>query len=108
MAKECIEYKLHRNDRGNLSTPSWMSDGGYYQNPADKSLVGFVPVQSERDWFVPDSVSMLTEQEFVTRCMAIHAANSFQKMDKDNVTMKAMTNAEADKSLRDFYKSKIA
>ena len=106
MAKECIEYKLHRNERGNLSTPSWMSDGGYYQNPADKSFVGFVPVQAERDWYVPDSVSMLTEQEFVTRGMAMHKASPFQKM--ENMDMKPMTNAQADKSLRDFYKNKVA
>ena len=105
MAKECIEYKLHRNDRGNLSTPSWMSDGGYYQ-AADKSLVGFVPVESERDWFVPDSVSMLTEQEFVNRCMKMHTATPFQKM--DGLVLKPMTKAEAEKSLRDFYKSKVA
>ena len=105
MAKECIEYKLHRNDRGNLSTPSWMSDGGYYQ-AADKSLVGFVPVESERDWFVPDSVSMLTEQEFVTRCLKMHKASPFQKM--DGLEMKPMTDAEANKSLRDFYKNKVA
>ena len=107
MAKECIEYKLHRNDKGNLTTPSWMSDGGYYQ-AADKTMVGFVPVQAERDWYVPDSVSMLTEQEFVTRGIAMHTASAFQKMDADGVTMKAMTKAEAEKSLRDFYKSKVA
>ena len=106
MAKECIEYKLHRIDRGNLTTPSGMSDGGYYQNPADKTMVGFVPVEAERDWFVPDSVSMLTEQEFVTRCMAMHSATPFQKMDDMNMT--PMTNAEADAMLRQFYQSKVA
>ena len=106
MAKECIEYKLHRNDRGNLTTPAWMSDGGYYQNPADKTMVGFVPVEAERDWFVPDSVSMLTEQEFVTRCMAMHSATPFQKM--DDMDMTPMTNAEADAMLRQFYQSKVA
>jgi hypothetical protein len=107
MAKECIEYKLHRNDRGNLTTPSWMSDGGYYQ-AADKSMVGFVPVEGERDWFVPDSVSMLTEQEFVTRCMAMHGSNPFQKRDANGMDMTPMTNAEADAMLRQFYQSKVA
>ena len=105
MAKECIEYKLHRNDRGNLTTPSWMSDGGYYQ-AADKSMVGFVPVEGEREWFVPDSVSMLTEQEFVTRCLAMHSNSPFQKM--DNMEMTPMTNAEADAMLRQFYQFKAA
>lgn len=105
MAKECIEYKLHRNDRGNLTTPAWMSDGGYYQ-AADKTMVGFVPVESEREWFVPDSVSMLTEQEFVNRCMVMHNATPFQKM--DDMDMTPMTNAEAEAMLRQFYQSKVA
>lgn len=104
MAKECIEYKLHRNSRGHLTTPSWMSDGGYFQNPADKTMVGFVPVQGERNWFVPDSVTILTEQEFVTRCMAMHNTTPFQSVQD----MTPMTNAEADEMLRQFYQSKVA
>jgi hypothetical protein len=79
MAKQCIEYKLHRNNRGNLSTPNWMIDGGYYQNPADKTLVGFVPVESEREWYVPDSVTVLSQAEFVARGMAMHSAKKIQE-----------------------------
>ena len=107
MAKECIEYKLHRNDKGNLTTPSWMSDGGYYP-AADKSMVGFVPVESEREWFVPDSVLKLTEAQFITRGMTLHAASPFQKMGADAASMSPMNNNEATTMLRNFYKSKIA
>ena len=107
MAKECLEYKLHRNDRGNLTTPSWMSDGGYYQ-AADKSMVGFVPVESERDWYVPDSAVKLTEAQFITRGMALHASSSFQKMGTDGVSMTPMNNTEATTMLRNFYQSKVA
>ena len=107
MAKECLEYKLHRNEKGNLMTPSWMSDGGYYQ-AADKSMVGFVPVESEREWFVPDSAVKLTEAQFITRGMAIHSASPFQKMDNDQISMTPMNNNEATTMLRNFYKSKIA
>ena len=111
MANECIEYKLHRNDQGRLTTPSWMSDGGYFQNPADKSIVGFVPVEGERDWFVPDTVSMLTEQEFVNRGMAIHQASpfvtAFNPVVSDDVP-EALTNQQAEDLLRSFYQSKVA
>ena len=106
MSNECIEYKLHRNDQGRLTTPSWMSDGGYYQNPADNTMVGFVPVEGERDWFVPDTVSMLTEQEFVNRGMTIHNAIPFLKIEEEENG--AMTNAEAEASLRAFYQSKVS
>ena len=106
MAKTCIEYKLHRNEKGNLITPSWMSDGGHYQSSADKSLVGFVPAENERSWFVPDSVKVLTQAEFVARGNALHTANKFQKM--DNGELKPMTNAEATSSLTAFYQTKVA
>jgi len=109
MAKECVEYKLNRNDRGKLTTPSWMTDGGYYQNPADKSMVGFVPVESEREWYVPDSALVLSQSEFVARGMAMHSANPFQKMGDDpSADMTPMTDAEATQMLTTFYQSKVA
>ena len=106
MSQECIEYKMHRNDQGRFTTPAWMSDGGYYQNPVDNTLIGFVPIEAEREWFVPDSVSTLTEQEFVTRCLAMHSSTPFQKT--DGIGIKLMTDAEADAMLRQFYQSKVA
>ena len=108
MAKECVEYKLHRNDRGNLTTPSWMSDGGYYQNPADKSMVGFVPVESEREWYVPDSALVLSQSEFVARGMAMHSATPFQNMSDGGMDMTPMTDAQATQMLTAFYQSKVA
>ena len=109
MAKECVEYKLHRNDRGNLTTPSWMSDGGYYQNPADKSMVGFVPVESEREWYVPESALVLSQSEFVARGMAMHSVNKFQNMGDDpSADMTPMTDAQATQMLTAFYQSKVA
>ena len=112
MAKECIEYKFNMNDEGRLVCPSWMTDGGYYQNSADKSLVGFVPVESEREWYVPDSALVLSESEFVARGMALHSANPFQKMGDDpenpNAEMTPMTDAEVTQMLTSFYQSKVA
>jgi hypothetical protein len=51
---------------------------------------------------------MLTEQEFVTRCMAMHSSTPFQKMGANGMDMTPMTNAEADAMLRQFYQSKVA
>ena len=109
MAKECIEYKFHRSEHGNLTPPSWMTDGGYYQNPADNSMVGFVPVESEREWYVPDSVLVLSESQFVARGMEIHSATPFQNMGDDpSADMTPMTDAQATEMLTAFYQSKVA
>ena len=103
--KLCIEYKLHRNRNGTLETPSWISDGGYYRN-AERSMIGFVPADNERDWYVPDSAVKLTEAQFITRGMAMHNAAPFQK--SKGAEMVVMNNNEATAMLRNFYQSKIA
>ena len=109
MAKECIEYKLNMNNQGRLVCPSWMTDGGYFQNPADNSMVGFVPVESEREWYVPDSALVLSQSEFVARGMAIHSATPFQNMGDDpSADMTPMTDAEVTQMLTSFYQSKVA
>ena len=110
MAKECIEYKFNMNEQGRLTAPSWMTDGGYYQNPADNSMVGFVPVESEREWYVPDSALVLSQSEFVARGMAMHSANPFMNDDPENpnAEMTPMTDAEVTQMLTSFYQSKVA
>ena len=108
MAKTCLEYKLHRNKKGNLRTPSWMPDGGYYQSSINKTIIGFVPTENEREWYVPDSAVALSEAEFIARGLAMHASSKFKKMSTDGVNMSPMTDAEATTMLRNFYQSKVA
>lgn len=105
--KECIEYKLHRDINGNISNPPWVIDGGHFKD-ADNSFVGFIPVEAERIWYIPDSVKKLTEAEFIQRGMRIHAKNPLEKrLDEENKTA-PMNNTEATTMLRNFYKNKIA
>ena len=113
MAKVCVEYKLHRNDEGNLKTPDWVVNGGNYMNPADNTLVAFIPEESERDWWVPDGLVTYDEQDFVDRGMAIHSAFPFMnggELQEDGTMSDpvAMTDAEAEASLRQFYQTMIA
>ena len=113
MAKVCVEYKLHRNDEGNLKTPDWVVNGGNYMNSADNTLVAFIPEESERDWWVPDGLITYDEQGFVDRGMAMHSASPFMKQqvmpeEGEDLDPVAMTDAEAEASLRSFYQAQIA
>lgn len=85
-----------------------MPDGGYYQSPTNKTIIGFVPAENEREWYVPDSAVALSEAEFISRGMALHASSKFQKMGTDGVSKSPMTDAEATTMLRNFYQTKIA
>ena len=113
MAKVCVEYKLHRNDEGNLKTPDWVVNGGNYMNRADKTLIAFIPEESERDWWVPDGLMTYDEKGFIDRGMAMHGASPFMKEGeiKEDGTMPepvAMTDAEAEASLRSFYQAQMS
>tara|TARA_Y100000310_G_scaffold7413_1_gene8087 strand:+ start:576 stop:887 length:312 start_codon:yes stop_codon:yes gene_type:complete len=65
-----IEYKLHPH-HGGMRTPEFVTDGGYWQNPDDFTLIGTVPDGVE--YYVPDSVVTYTLAELQTRQLGIHA-----------------------------------
>ena len=34
-----VEYKLHKVGKNAKRAPEWVDDGGYWQNPADNTMV---------------------------------------------------------------------
>lgn len=64
-----VEYRMHRNDLKQLVTPSFVDDGGYFQNPADGTYVGWIaePVQHH----VPDTIATLTAEQLEERLLAL-------------------------------------
>ena len=66
-----IEYKLHPIPRGGMKIPDFVTDGGYWGNPDDFTLIGTVP--SGVEYYVPDSVTTYTLAELQARQRAIHA-----------------------------------
>ena len=75
-----IEYKLIKTDRG-VHAPAWVEDGGYFYNQADKTMIGYTPDEANRDYYVPDSVLTLTEQQAIDRSLAIHAVTPYKNAD---------------------------
>ena len=106
-----IEYKLHAiNSQKHMQAPSWVTDGGNWSNPADKTLVGWVPAEADRAYYVPDTVTTLTKAELNTRLLAIHATTKYKKEsdpggDPDN--LEDMTEAEVTTMSNDWYDNYI-
>ena len=65
-----IEYKLHPSPQG-MKVPDFVTDGGYWINPDDHTLIGMIPNGVE--YYVPDTVTTYTLAELQTRQRAIHA-----------------------------------
>ncbi len=87
-----IEYKMHMT-AGGMRTPEWIEDGGYFSDAATNTMVGWSPEEADREYYVPDTVTTMTEAELKTKLLAMHSANKFQKQ-ADDGTMSDMTNAE--------------
>lgn len=79
-----IEYKFERVEGGGLRAPLFVEDGGYWQSPIDKTLVGWTPPESEREYYVPDSIVEFTKQQFIDRQLAIHKIYPFTNNDTEN------------------------
>lgn len=93
-----LEYMLIR-EAGVKLAPSWVEDGGYFQNPDDFTLVGWSPDEGVRDYYVPDSVIELTRETMTTRQLAIHAKYPMEDHDGNVMTddqVSAMVNAWCD------------
>ena len=87
-----IEYKMHMT-AGGMKTPEWIEDGGYFSDDATNTKVGWSPEEADREYYVPDTVTTMTQTELNTKVLAMHTANKFQKQ-ADDGTMSDMTNAE--------------
>ena len=72
-----IEYKLHPIPRGGMKIPDFVTDGGYWHNPDDFTLIGTVP--SGVEYYVPDTVTTYTLAELQARQRAIHAKYPMKK-----------------------------
>lgn len=73
------EYMLHRNDQGHKTVPTFIIDGGHWWSPIDFTMVGWI--EDVRDYYVPDTLVILTKEQFVTRTLAIHAVSPFMNND---------------------------
>ena len=56
------EYKLHGNPNGKgMVTPGFIQNGGYYHNPDDHTMLGFVDDPAE--YYLPDTLVFYTLAE---------------------------------------------
>ena len=86
---------------GGMKTPEWVEDGGYFNDPATHTMVGWSPDEADREYYVPDTVTTMTEAELKTKLLAMHATTKFQKRDADGKDSD-MTNAEVNTMAADW------
>lgn len=105
-----IEYMMHRiNGSNRRAVPDFVGDRGHQQSPIDGSFIGWV--DDDRDYYVPDSVEVLTKEQFVTRQLTIHASHPMMNppdMENFEAEPTAMTEAEVTAASEAWYDAFVA
>ena len=98
------EYKLEMS-QGGMICPPWVEDGGYFRDPDNKTMVGWSPDESDRDYYIPDTVTTCDKQSVIDRCLDIHSRypyeNSSGSMFTDDEVIAMVTTWFEDKELND-------
>lgn len=67
-----VEYMHHVYDGDHRRhIPGFIHDRGHWYNPIDHSWVGWT--KTNPDFYVPDTLISLTREDFVQRCIRVHA-----------------------------------
>ena len=64
-----LEYKMVKTQEG-MQVPDWVEDGGHFGKP-DFSFVGWSPNDNVREYYIPDTVTVLTNEQFIARVVAL-------------------------------------
>lgn len=99
-----VEYLLHRNEQGHKIVPPFIIDGGHWWNPIDFTMIGWI--ENIRDYYIPDTVLILTKEQFASRKLTIHNTNPFVIHDESNMNQENpvyMTNEQVITMANEWY-----
>jgi hypothetical protein len=91
------EYIYHRVN-GESVKPDFVEDGPYWTH--NNTHIACVP--NNRDYWIPDSLVELTEEELIERVKAIHAETPYQFHDMALQTSRDMTEQEVEDMVNRF------
>lgn len=64
------EYKLHRTLQKHITIPPFINNGGNWYSILDHTYIGWV--DSNAEYYVPDTILTLNKQQFIERQLEIH------------------------------------
>jgi hypothetical protein len=104
------EYMLHNREGDNRRwVPGFIGDRGHWYNPANHTYIGWIADQ--RDFYVPDSINIITKSDFVTRTLNMHSASPMKHMvvsDDGTESEVAMTNEEVTSLAESWFDQFVA
>lgn len=83
-----VEYKFILGETGRNIVPGYVLDRGHYYRDSDKTYLGFVKAEADREYWIPDTIQEKSKSDCVTRVLAMHSARPMMRdSDGDEVTL---------------------
>ena len=101
MANKFYEYKLHMKSDG-VNHPDFVLNGGYFWN--GKTYIAVIPDETERNYYVPDTLVELSLEDLKNRARYIQHNISHDKI-VDPTDYHVLTDQEVDLYVTNWYDS---
>lgn len=101
-----VEYKLHKVGKNAKKAPDFIIDGGYWLSPIDNTMVGLVEAEADRDYYIPDTLTVLDKAAFIARQEAIHASIPMTSQNEDG-TETTLTDSEVTGQAGTWYDTNV-
>jgi hypothetical protein len=101
-----VEYMFNIDDKGKRFIPGFIDNRGHWYDPTTETYVGWI--KDSRDFYVPDSITVLSKEDLVQRQLTIHAGNPMMNMGNPESEPTAMTDEEVRTMVEAWYDSFVA
>lgn len=101
-----VEYMFNIDDKGKRFIPGFIDNRGHWYDSATETYVGWI--KDSRDFYVPDSITVLSKEDLVQRQLTIHAATPMMNMGNPESDPTAMTDAEVRALVEAWYDNFVA
>lgn len=106
---EVVEYRKHLQS-GEAIDPEWIVFGGYFYDRDSDTYMGIIKASDSRDYYIPDTVTVLTIEEAIQRVLDINSVYPWvntKSVDEDgNKQVEYKTNEEIDAWVRRVIEEK--
>lgn len=102
-----VEYKNHVFSGDNRKhIPGFIKNPGHWFNKQDKTFIGWTP--TDPDFYVPNTLKVLTKEDLVQRLLALHAIEPLTKLDSDQVNIIQVSDEEVQAYAEQWYDEFVA
>lgn len=93
------EYKKHKIGLERKIPDFIETTFNFWENNTD---IGYIPIESNRDYYIPDTLNEVTMDDLVARCLRLKQSGVFSQ-ENDTLGLDAMTDEELETWVRKKY-----